>query len=251
MNQSAVARLVAEVGRAERAPILWDLMLHYFHSRGATKLSYHNYSSLRQAQPHHSPVFIQAEGFSESWVADYIGLERFRVDPIPELARNTAVPFFWHDVGKLKTLTPQESAFMEELKRSDLGYGLAIQVFGPAMRNGYVGVGFGKTLPDLGDADLLELQMVAQLGHIRYCELVPEKTGSDAAQLSPREREILIWIARGKSNSIIADILGTSRHTVDTQIRRLFDKLDVTDRTSAAIRGVGAGLIIPGDIRAA
>jgi DNA-binding CsgD family transcriptional regulator len=37
--------------------------------------------------------------------------------------------------------------------------------------------------------------------------------------------------------------MGVSRHTVDTIMRRLFGKLDVTDRTRAAVRGLAFGLI--------
>ena len=64
-------------------------------------------------------------------------------------------------------------------------------------------------------------------------------------RLSPRELELLRWIARGKSNTSIAQIMGVSRHTVDTIMRRLFGKLDVTDRTRAAVRGLAFGLIDP------
>lgn len=61
--------------------------------------------------------------------------------------------------------------------------------------------------------------------------------------LSPREREVLRWIARGKTNAEIAIILGISRHTVDTHIRRTFVKLETSDRTSAAIKAIREGLL--------
>ena len=50
-------------------------------------------------------------------------------------------------------------------------------------------------------------------------------------------------MAQGKSNGVIADILSISPGTVDTYLRRIFEKLDVTDRTSAAVKGVSMGLI--------
>ncbi len=65
----------------------------------------------------------------------------------------------------------------------------------------------------------------------------------DAPELSPREREVLGWIALGKSNAVIGEILGISRHTVDTHNRRIFRKLDTADRTTAAIRAVEYGLV--------
>jgi len=84
--------------------------------------------------------------------------------------------------------------------------------------------------------------MVAQATHMRLCQLLPERPHLEKP-LSARELEILDWVARGKSNSVIADILSLSGATVDTYLRRIYEKLDVSDRTSAAVVGVGMGLI--------
>lgn len=42
---------------------------------------------------------------------------------------------------------------------------------------------------------------------------------------------------------MIGDVLGISPHTVDTHLRRIYAKLGVSDRISAALAGVGIGLI--------
>lgn len=76
-----------------------------------------------------------------------------------------------------------------------------------------------------------------------------QAAGPDAASmpiLSPREREVLRWIANGKSNAVIAEILGISPHTVDTHNRRIFRKLGTCDRTTAAIKALDEGLLPPG-----
>ncbi len=62
-------------------------------------------------------------------------------------------------------------------------------------------------------------------------------------ELSRRENEVLGWVAKGKSNATIGEILGISGHTVDAHLRRIFLKLDVGDRISATVRGLGVGLI--------
>ena len=54
---------------------------------------------------------------------------------------------------------------------------------------------------------------------------------------------MLTWVARGKTNAAIAEILGISAHTVDAHLRRIYLKLGVADRMSAALRGLGFGLI--------
>ena len=62
-------------------------------------------------------------------------------------------------------------------------------------------------------------------------------------KLSPRETEILAWVARGTSNPLIAEILGIASSTVDAHLRRIYLKLGVFDRIRAAVRGIGIGLI--------
>ena len=56
---------------------------------------------------------------------------------------------------------------------------------------------------------------------------------------------MLAWIAQGKSNATVGEILGISAHTVDAHLRRIYLKLGVFDRVSAALRGLGFGLIQP------
>jgi len=122
--------------------------------------------------------------------------------------------------------------------------GLAVQVFGPGGRNGLVALGFDGKRPDLTPAAIRELQCACQIGHMIYIRLAGEQTESKV-KLSSREREVLFWVAKGKSNSVIADIMGISNHTVDAYLRRIYLKLGVGDRISAAIKGIGAGLIMP------
>lgn len=52
--------------------------------------------------------------------------------------------------------------------------------------------------------------------------------------LTPREREVLFWIAEGKTNSEIAIVLGLSSHTVHKHVDHILLKLGVETRTAAA-----------------
>ena len=51
--------------------------------------------------------------------------------------------------------------------------------------------------------------------------------------LTPREREVLFWLARGKSNAEIAAILGIKPATVSKHLERIYPKLGVENRTAA------------------
>ena len=54
------------------------------------------------------------------------------------------------------------------------------------------------------------------------------------AALTPRETEVLSWLAKGKTNRDIGDILGMSHRTVNKHLEHIFEKLGVETRAAAA-----------------
>ncbi len=67
--------------------------------------------------------------------------------------------------------------------------------------------------------------------------------------LNEREVEILCLISRGYTNTEIARTIHLSEGTVQNYISALFSKLDVTDRTQAALLGLRYGLTDINDLR--
>jgi len=56
--------------------------------------------------------------------------------------------------------------------------------------------------------------------------------------LTPREAEVLLWVAQGKSNADIAIITGTSEKTVKNHMTHIFEKLGVEGRNAATVRAL-------------
>jgi DNA-binding CsgD family transcriptional regulator len=54
--------------------------------------------------------------------------------------------------------------------------------------------------------------------------------------LTPREREILRWVARGKSNREIADVLYLAPGTIRKHLDNVYEKLGVSNRAGAVAR---------------
>jgi DNA-binding NarL/FixJ family response regulator len=53
--------------------------------------------------------------------------------------------------------------------------------------------------------------------------------------LTPREAEVLLWVAQGKGNAEVGTILGLSEKTVKIHLGHIFEKLNVETRTAAAM----------------
>lgn len=68
----------------------------------------------------------------------------------------------------------------------------------------------------------------------------PAERLSRIYSLSRREAEVLSWIARGKSNRDIATIMQLSPRTITKHVEQIFVKLQVENRTSAAIQALRA-----------
>lgn len=85
--------------------------------------------------------------------------------------------------------------------------------------------------------DAFELQDTSLTQH-----LDPTLPDPQLIQLTPREREVLYWIVEGKTNREIGIILSISWRTVRLHCERIFRKLNVETRTTAAVRALELGL---------
>jgi DNA-binding NarL/FixJ family response regulator len=103
----------------------------------------------------------------------------------------------------------------------------------------------------VGDAVMNEEQVAPWL--LRASERFAITTGDELQEafvpLSPREMEIIRYITRGLSNKMIAHRLGISHQTVKNHMTSILRKLDVEDRTQAAIYAIRHGWVRLQDIQ--
>jgi DNA-binding CsgD family transcriptional regulator len=101
------------------------------------------------------------------------------------------------------------------------------------------GRGFGDRDRDLAETIRPHLAHLYRLSvSVERTRHLPADAPFDraAAPLTPREREVLDWVAAGKTNRDIAAILGASARTVEKHLERIYEKLGVETRTAAVMR---------------
>ena len=66
---------------------------------------------------------------------------------------------------------------------------------------------------------------------------------SNLARLTPRESEVLRYMAKGFQSHEIAVLIGIQRHTVNDHIKAIYQRLDVGSRVEAAVIAAKAGWV--------
>lgn len=108
---------------------------------------------------------------------------------------------------------------------------------------------------DITKDDLLFIVKKVQTTAFQYCifpsgylksndnNLQQEDEFHSWSELTDREREVLLLLAEGASNKVIAETLIISENTVKTHVRRILEKLQFSSRTKAALYARNSGFI--------
>ncbi len=86
-------------------------------------------------------------------------------------------------------------------------------------------------------------RVLDEFGRLRGGGVTPADADQGYSDLTPREREVLKLVASGRANKEIGTELGISERTVKTHISNIFSKLQLTDRTQAALYVHNRGLL--------
>lgn len=180
-------------------------------------------------------------GMPRRWMDRYTALKYRDIDPLPaHVMSQEKVMSIREALAELEP-TKEEAAYLIEFAASPVTDGLLMPTVGRKRVQGF----FGATQvsdEDIAAADRSLMHAIAQHTHWRFDHFSIGRE-EPSKKLSPREIEILRWIGAGKSNPEIAVILGISAPTVATHLKRLFAKLEVNDRVSAALKGYKLGFL--------
>lgn len=78
---------------------------------------------------------------------------------------------------------------------------------------------------------------------ISYFSEQPERKQTEQKTLTKREREVLANIARGDSLNTVAERLGITRNTVASQVKSIYNKLNISSRAEAALHASRMGIM--------
>lgn len=192
----------------------------------------------------HTPLLPREQravsGYPIGWEEEYGQKGYLQVDPIVRHGMNSSEPLVWSDA----VYTKDGFELMETAHSYGIGYGLCIPLH---ERNMSTMLCFARDKPVL-NPELKELlagaKVLSSLAHIAANKVtVSQFNTSHIPKLTNRELEVLQWIAIGKNQWEISQILNLSEGTVAFHTGNILKKFDVTSRTHVAAKAVALGLI--------
>ncbi|MFA6114149.1 MAG: LuxR family transcriptional regulator [Sphingomonas sp.] len=167
-----------------------------------------------------------------------------QADPIHRASHVTGFGFPWSAVPNMIGLTPADRSILSQARIIGIGDGFTVPVHVPGEINGSCSFAI-----DPGDPFPKELYSVAQivggiafeaarrLSHMRDLSPAPERP------LTNRQRDCVLWSARGKTDWEISQILGISHETVIKHLQNARQRYGVHNKAILAIRVLFDGLI--------
>ena len=163
-------------------------------------------------------------------------------DPVILMLQKQLDPFSWSDV-KDRSLSKTAIRIMDEGREFDARDGLVIpivtasgsmSIFSPCGRD-----------PNLSPRARSALDMIGIYSHqaLQRASVRQARRLKPPEPLTAREREIMTWVAAGKSDDEIASILNVARETVTKHLANSKQKLDATRRTFAVVQALRYGEI--------
>jgi DNA-binding CsgD family transcriptional regulator len=192
---------------------------------------------------------IRLHNYPERW-ADYYDANGFGVtDPVHRASHVTSVGFAWSRLPEMIPLTPHDRAFMALGRQHGIGDGFTVPAHVPGEARGSCSFanGAGRRMPH----EMLPIaQLVGAFAFEGARRVWPARQFDPLASpcLTDRQRDCMLWVARGKSDWEISRLLGISEETVTRHVKQACERYGVNKRTLAVIRTLFDGTLTFGDI---
>lgn len=196
----------------------------------------------RSKQPR--DIVLVRTNYPDAWISHYLLNDYVRIDPVLQMAENTAGPFCW------STIKPQshQLEMMEQAAFHGVGQtGFSLRHVDAIGRRSILS--FNAQTANDGETWVSYLEQerdgLISLSHKIHHMALAEIYDQDEVlpRLSPRELECLKWTVEGKAHTDIAIILGLSEHTVRGYLKDARRKLESVTLAQAVSKASSLGLI--------
>ena len=243
MRFELAERLADVIARAADADALYEALAQATHDLGFR----HFAVSLEIGRGSPSGTSVLIHDYPSSWADVYVGFNLAASDPVRRAAEHSLFGFRWASVASLIPVTERERTMFDVGRKHGIGDGYTVPRHLPGEVSGtcsfVVGPGHGLPASTLLLAELIGALALANASRVSGWQHVPERP-----RLTDRQRDCVLWAARGKTDWEISRILSISHATVIQHLKEARERYDARKRASLILCALFDGLISFADI---
>jgi LuxR family transcriptional regulator, quorum-sensing system regulator CciR len=189
-----------------------------------------------------SSAAIRIHNYPQGWAEWFDDQSLGATDPVHRASNMTSVGFAWSSLPEMIALTREDQRVLDLARREGIGDGFTVPAHVPGEAHGSVSFAAEPGIAiDAGRFPLLQLVGSFAFEAARRMRRVRFSQGP--VRLTDRQRECVMWAARGKSDWEIAQVLGLSEATVGEHLRHAYERYGVGKRTLVAVHALFDGTI--------
>lgn len=194
-----------------------------------------------------APPDLLVHDYPDEWAKVYVNFELSGRDPVQRACDKSLTGFEWAQIGKLVPLTRGDRQMLAVGRECGIadGYTVPRHLPGEARGTCSFAVRPGTSLPR---PQLMVTEIVGALGLACAHRVSGLERKPPRPALSDRQRECLLWSARGKTAAETAIIMGISAETVTQHLKNARGRYKVHCRQSLILNALFDGLIGFSDI---
>lgn len=232
-----VNAFVSDVARVKNEEELADALNDI-----ASELGFRFFALMHHADVRRTSETIRLHNYPEGWAQWFEQQQLGASDPVHRASHLTSVGFVWSRLPEMIPLTTRDLDVLKAARATGIGDGFTVPAHVPGEVHGSCSFATeaGKSLPY---EHLPLLQLVGAFAFEAARRVRGVRDPRSRPQLTDRQRECVVWAARGKSDWEIARILGLSHETVVQHLKQARERYGVAKRTVLAVHALFDGTI--------
>ncbi|NVN09764.1 autoinducer binding domain-containing protein [Nguyenibacter vanlangensis] len=247
-----IDRFADDINRLSDGSSITDCVMQYLEPLGYSNFAYHIVmrASVEDVRPRET---VGLTSYPTEWVKHYIASGFVNDDPVVARVLAQRKGFVWSEGVDPADIGARQKALLEDARDAGIFDGVTV----PLLSRGGEKAAFSLLLTNQAASSATNqqrfnlLRLIGEHLHARAARLAQEEhliSGSRRRKslLTPRETEMLTWVARGKSTWDIAQIVGIGEKSVEFHLDSVRLKLQASNRTQAVVKAIMIGLISHG-----
>lgn len=216
-------------------------------ARASMRMGFNHFALAYDRRGSAEPASLLVHNYPDAWAKVYVGFDLGGADPVRRAGERSITGFRWGELGDYIPLTRGDRQMLDVGREYGLADGYTVPRHLPGEASGACSFVLHPQR-ELQDEMLHIAEIIGAVAIVTARKLIGAVPPKGRATLSERQRECVLWTARGKTAAEVAVILGIGEETVVQHLKTARDRYDVHCGQMLTLCALFDGLIGFGDV---